>query len=280
MSQLPNPFAASVFPREEYFYRDKDRLLAPKLDRGEKFGTYGMIVIEVTWYYPILPGRLYHPIDNGEEASFWLDFYQNSSIPQKADVKRAFFVPAPDQYESGTFIIEGTLTTRYFCCEPGVSWSPYDLDISNDYYPKYVIKDGFYPEMDWGKTQETRCGASDVYAGNSDINAGRTIYQAIFIVYRKKSQFESAKLEWDDILIEPNVSGWGISFENIHVLYNGAKIIFNYTSLENQDITFEPESLISSDKIDQSEKWYDYIYDADAYTTFPTVVNSTDFYYT
>lgn len=146
MSQLPNPFAASVFPREEYFYRDKDRLLAPKLDRGEKFGTYGMIVIEVAWYYPIIPGRLYHPIDNQEEAVFWLDFYQTSSIPQKADVKRAFFVPAPDQYESGTFV--------------------------------------------------------------------------------------------------------------------------------------EPESLVPSDVIDEPDKWYDYIYEADSYTTFPTVVNSTDFYYT
>jgi hypothetical protein len=103
MANLPNPFAASVFPREEYFYRNKDRLLAPKLDNGEKFGTYGMIVIEVNWYYPILPGRLYHPVNNGDEAEFWLDFYKTGSIPQKADVRQAYFVPAPDQYESGVF---------------------------------------------------------------------------------------------------------------------------------------------------------------------------------
>lgn len=141
-----NPFAASVFPREEYFYRDKDRLLAPKLDRGKKFGTYGMITVEVNWYYPILPGALYHPVDNADEAEFWLDFYQTSSIPQKADVKRAYFVPSPDQEETGTFT--------------------------------------------------------------------------------------------------------------------------------------PPPSLVPSDMLDQPDKWYDYIYNADAYTTFPTVVNTTDQFYT
>lgn len=146
MADEVNPYAASVFPREEYFYRDKDRLLAPKLDRGKKFGTYGMIVIEVKWYYPIIPGALYHPIDNSEEAEFWLDFYQTSSIPQKADVKRAYFVPAPDQRETGTFV--------------------------------------------------------------------------------------------------------------------------------------EPVSVVPSDSIGDPEKWYDYIYDADAYTTFPTVVNTSDQFYT
>jgi len=99
-----NPFAASVFPREEYFYRDKDRLLAPRLDRGEKFGTYGMIIIEVLWYYPILPGRLYHPVNNLEEAEYWSNFYLQNSRPQRQDVKAAYFVPAPDQHETGIFL--------------------------------------------------------------------------------------------------------------------------------------------------------------------------------
>lgn len=104
MSEKRNPFAASVFPREEYFYRDKDRLLAPRLDKGERFGTYGMIVIEVLWYYPALPGRLYHPINNREEAVYWSNFYLQNSTPQRQDVRAAYFVPAPDQRETGTFV--------------------------------------------------------------------------------------------------------------------------------------------------------------------------------
>lgn len=100
-----NPFAASVFPRDEYFYRNKDRLLAPRLNRGEKFGTYGMIVIEVLWYYPTLPGKLYHPIDNQEEAEYWVNFYLQNSTPQRQDVKAAYFVPAPDQVETGEFVV-------------------------------------------------------------------------------------------------------------------------------------------------------------------------------
>jgi len=136
MSDLPNPFAASVFPREEYFYRDKDRLLAPKLDRGEKFGTYGMIVVEVAWYYPILPGRLYHPVNNGPEAEFWLNFYQTSSIPQKADVKRAYFTPAPDQYSTGVFVEPESLVPSDMLDYPD-RW--YDYIYQADEYTTFPI---------------------------------------------------------------------------------------------------------------------------------------------
>lgn len=127
MSDEINPYAASVFPREEYFYRDKDRLLAPKLDRGKKFGTYGMIVIQVNWYYPIIPGELYHPVDNAEEASYWVDFYKNNSIPNKADVKSAYFVPAPDQTQTGTFVAPSDVASSDVVAAPD-RWYDYIYD--------------------------------------------------------------------------------------------------------------------------------------------------------
>lgn len=92
-----NP-ATSVFPREEYYYKDKDRLLAPKLDSGVRYGSYGMITIEVIWYYPIIPGQLFHPVENADEASWWLNYYQHDG-----NVKKAYFVPSPDQTSVGTF---------------------------------------------------------------------------------------------------------------------------------------------------------------------------------
>lgn len=90
------PLHYGVLQRIEYKYGDKDRLLAPKLDGEEKFGTYGMLEISVLFYHPTIPGKLYHPVDNAEEASWWLNFYNE----QSSEVKSAFFVPAPDQHET------------------------------------------------------------------------------------------------------------------------------------------------------------------------------------
>ena len=89
----------SVFPRLEYRYADKDRLLAPKLDSFFRFGTYGVLEIQVIWYYPIIPGKLYHPVDNPEEASWWIEYYKT----RDGSVKNVFFTPNPDQKSTGTF---------------------------------------------------------------------------------------------------------------------------------------------------------------------------------
>jgi len=88
-----------VFPRLEYRYGDKDRLLAPKLDAQFSFGTYGVIEVQVIWYYPIIPGKVYHPVDNADEATYWLNYYQNDG-----SVKNAYFTPAPDQESTGVFV--------------------------------------------------------------------------------------------------------------------------------------------------------------------------------
>lgn len=95
-----NYIMPSVVPRIEYRYADKDKLIAPRLDSGKRFGTYGMIQLSVIWFYPQLPGLLYHPIDNAAAAIWWLDYYKVNP-----NVREAFFVPSPDQYETGTFTI-------------------------------------------------------------------------------------------------------------------------------------------------------------------------------
>jgi len=135
-------------------------------------------------------------------------------------------------------IIHGTVISRD-CCPPGDTWSPHNLGLTNDYYPKYVIKNGQYPQIPWTSSQETRCGAANAYAGNEEINAGQEVYDATIIVYKQKDEFQSLQLEWDDLVVDPPVNGWAKSFENIVVIYNNMKMVLNERALENQGITFE-----------------------------------------
>jgi len=90
----------SVFQRIEYRYKDKDRLLQPKLDAQFSFGTYGVLEIQVVWYFGIIQGKLYHPVDNANEASWWLEYYKNDG-----SVKNVYFTPSPDQLSTGFFSI-------------------------------------------------------------------------------------------------------------------------------------------------------------------------------
>jgi hypothetical protein len=96
MNYKYRPLHFGVLQRIEYLYHNRERLLAPKLDGAKKFGTYGLIEITVIFYYPTIPGKLYHPVYNAEEASWWLQFYNHYS----GEVKKAVFVPAPDQHET------------------------------------------------------------------------------------------------------------------------------------------------------------------------------------
>lgn len=96
MSSKYRPLHFGVLQRIEYLYENRERLLAPKLDGIKKFGTYGLIEVTVIFYYPTIPGKLYHPVYNAEETSWWLAFYNSNS----GEVKKAFFVPAPDQRET------------------------------------------------------------------------------------------------------------------------------------------------------------------------------------
>lgn len=89
------PFILGVLQRIEYRYGNKEKLLAPKLDGRPRFGTYGMIDLTVIFWYPTIPGKLYHPIDNKEEAEWWLDFYRSNG-----EFVKAFFVPAVQQRET------------------------------------------------------------------------------------------------------------------------------------------------------------------------------------
>ena len=120
---MTRPAHLGILQRIEYMYRDKDQLVAPKLDGPKKFGTYGMIEVTVIFYYPSIPGKLYHPIDNSEEATWWLDFYR-----MQTEIVTAFFVPAPDGEETGIFSVPDMGTSPD--PDPPVDWySPmYEAD--------------------------------------------------------------------------------------------------------------------------------------------------------
>jgi len=69
--QTPGTGINSVFPRIEYFYKDKDKLLPPKLGTHPQFGSYGRIDITVVWTYTITGGnKIYQAVFNPQEASY------------------------------------------------------------------------------------------------------------------------------------------------------------------------------------------------------------------
>lgn len=92
---MQRPIIFGVLQRIEYFYRNKDQIIAPKLDGEIKFGSYGMIEVTVIFYYPTIPGKLYHPVYNADETEWWLEFYRSQT-----EIVRAVFVPAPQSKET------------------------------------------------------------------------------------------------------------------------------------------------------------------------------------
>lgn len=92
---MTRPAILGVLQRIEYRYGNKEQLLAPKLDGPKKFGTYGLIDLTTIFWYPSIPGKLYHPINNREEAEWWLEFYRANG-----EFVRSFFVPSPEPVET------------------------------------------------------------------------------------------------------------------------------------------------------------------------------------
>lgn len=92
---MTRPAILGVLQRIEYRYGNKEQLLAPKLDGPKKFGTYGLIDLTTIFWYPSIPGKLYHPINNREEAEWWLAFYRANG-----EFVRSFFVPSPEPVET------------------------------------------------------------------------------------------------------------------------------------------------------------------------------------
>jgi len=88
--------------------QDKDHKVAPKRDTNPTFGDFGAIVyVYRLALEPIksksnkyVPGKLYHPVDTPEEASYWLNFYKEKTVVRrrgdynaKPEYVDAYFVP-------------------------------------------------------------------------------------------------------------------------------------------------------------------------------------------
>lgn len=124
MSQTINrPAILGVLQRIEYRYGNKEQLIAPKLDGKPKFGTFGMIDLTTIFWYPTIPGRLYHPIDNQDEAHWWLNFYKSNG-----EFVKSFFVPAVNPRETNLPFVEPDLG-EYEIPDPGEAWYERTLNI-------------------------------------------------------------------------------------------------------------------------------------------------------
>lgn len=81
----------------EYKWSDRYLLLSPRLNGSIRYGTYGTIVLEV-FYVREFYGKMYQPVDNAEEAEWWLTHY--NAYYTNRDIHTLYFLPAPDQHES------------------------------------------------------------------------------------------------------------------------------------------------------------------------------------
>ncbi len=84
----------------------RDYRMATRRDGEPRFGKFGTIVyvfrlaMESTYQTNLKPqnhGKLYHPVDTPEEASYWLDYYRDQTtiigfVPQPL-YERAWFLP-------------------------------------------------------------------------------------------------------------------------------------------------------------------------------------------
>lgn len=109
----------------EYFYKNRQKLLAPRLDGARKFGSYGMLELSV-YHFRGIYGKLYHPIDNADEAAWWLDLYH-----QYHEIKDVSFVPAPDQKQT-RLPFEPPELEEVTDPEPPFDWYSYTTD-SDEY---------------------------------------------------------------------------------------------------------------------------------------------------
>lgn len=87
-------------------------------------------------------------------------------------------------------------------------WMPYHC--TNDFYPKFVIQ------------------ASE-----------EEILPTNLTVYRQKNEFKEVILPETAILIEPTVSGLGVSFENIYVFWKGKKYVIHYEVKPKEGVTWD-----------------------------------------
>ena len=85
---------------------DRDHRISAKRDGVPKFGTFGTIVytyrlaLESQHQSNIKPrnqGRLYHPVNSAEEATYWLQYYKSRtttvSYEPRPLYENAWFIP-------------------------------------------------------------------------------------------------------------------------------------------------------------------------------------------
>lgn len=83
--------------------QEKDHRIAPRRDTNPTFGEFGAIVyVYRLSLEPVksrsnkyVPGKLYHPVDTPQEASFWLAYYQ-----ERTEVKRGDYNAKPEYVEA------------------------------------------------------------------------------------------------------------------------------------------------------------------------------------
>lgn len=87
-------------------------------------------------------------------------------------------------------------------------WKPFDF--CNDFYPKIVTP-----------------------VSNTNLD------YSIFTIYEQKSAFRNKTFPPNNMVIEPTVAGWGITFQNIVLTLNKEKYVIFNEAKENKNVKFD-----------------------------------------
>jgi hypothetical protein len=105
-------------------------------------------------------------------------------------------------------IIRGRVTLPPEGLDSTDTWKPFE--ISNDFYPKIVsqLKD-------------------------EDLDT------STFVIYEQKNVFKELEIPASQIIIEPIVAGWGISYQDITLTFNKTKYVIYNESVQDKNVKFD-----------------------------------------
>ena len=95
------------------------------------------------------------------------------------------------------------------CSENNPIWQPYM--VCNDYYPKLILNEDF----------------------NEDFTKA--------VIFEQRDEFEIFNALGDQVVVQPRINGWGVSFENVRVFYKDKKYILNLPIRERRNTTFDDQ---------------------------------------
>lgn len=94
------------------------------------------------------------------------------------------------------------------------------------------------PPQDEAETWTPALTCNDFYPKVVTVLNNISLESEFFEMYEQKNEFLQLELPKTKMVIEPLVAGWGITFENITLIFNNEKFVVHDKVLQDRGITF------------------------------------------